>query len=65
DHQTVEAFHAAAVTAGYADNGPPGERPQYGRGYYAAYVLDPDGTNIESVHRSRDGAVVPGREDCG
>ena len=51
DRATVDEFHAAAVSAGYTDNGPPGERPQYGEGYYAAFVLDPDGTNVESVHR--------------
>ena len=38
-------------TAGHTDNGVPGERPQYGPAYYAAYVLDPDGTNVESVWR--------------
>src|SRR4051812_42368773 len=43
DNATVEAFHAAAVAAGYADNGGPGERPQYHPGYYGAFVLDPDG----------------------
>jgi catechol 2,3-dioxygenase-like lactoylglutathione lyase family enzyme len=49
DARTVEDFHAAAVTAGYRDNGAPGERPHYKPGYYSAYVLDPDGTNVESV----------------
>jgi catechol 2,3-dioxygenase-like lactoylglutathione lyase family enzyme len=51
DRTTVEEFHAAATAAGHPSNGPPGERPQYGPGYYAAYVLDPDGTNVESVIR--------------
>jgi catechol 2,3-dioxygenase-like lactoylglutathione lyase family enzyme len=51
DRQTVQEFHAAAIAAGYADNGAPGERPQYGAGYYAGFVLDPDGTNVESVFR--------------
>jgi catechol 2,3-dioxygenase-like lactoylglutathione lyase family enzyme len=46
----VDAFHACAVTAGGSDNGPPGLRPQYHPEYYAAYVLDPDGNNIEAVH---------------
>jgi catechol 2,3-dioxygenase-like lactoylglutathione lyase family enzyme len=50
DRRTVQDFHAAATTAGYRDNGPPGER-RYAPGYYAAYVLDPDGTNVESVLR--------------
>jgi catechol 2,3-dioxygenase-like lactoylglutathione lyase family enzyme len=44
----VDAFHAAAVSAGGRDNGRPGERP-YGRPYYAAFVLDPDGHNVEAV----------------
>jgi catechol 2,3-dioxygenase-like lactoylglutathione lyase family enzyme len=51
DRDTVVDFHEAAVAAGYRDNGPPGARPQYGVGYFAAYVLDPDGTNVESVFR--------------
>ncbi|WP_428929404.1 VOC family protein [Marinibacterium sp. SX1] len=45
----VDAFHAAALTAGGTDNGRPGERDP---GYYAAYVLDPDGNNIEAAHRA-------------
>ena len=45
----VDAFHAAAVAAGGSDNGLPGERP-YGAYYYAAFVLDPDGHNIEAVY---------------
>lgn len=48
DRETVEAFHKAAVAAGGRDNGAPGERP-YHPGYYAAFVLDPDGNNIEAV----------------
>jgi catechol 2,3-dioxygenase-like lactoylglutathione lyase family enzyme len=51
DRQTVEDFHGAAVAAGYVSNSAPGERPHYDPGYYAAYVLDPDGTNVESVQR--------------
>jgi catechol 2,3-dioxygenase-like lactoylglutathione lyase family enzyme len=51
----VDAFHAAALAAGGRDNGAPGERP-YGKHYYAAFVLDPDGHNIEAVfHGSADG----------
>ncbi len=50
----VDAFHAAALDAGGADNGPPGERP-YGAYYYAAFVLDPDGHNIEAVYHRRPG----------
>ena len=47
----VDEFHRAATTVGYRTNGAPGERPQYGPGYYAAYVFDPDGTNVELVVR--------------
>jgi catechol 2,3-dioxygenase-like lactoylglutathione lyase family enzyme len=50
---TVDAFHAAAIEAGYRDNGAPGERPEYHAGYYGAFVLDPDGNNVEVVHHSR------------
>jgi len=46
----VDAFHEAAVAAGGIDNGAPGERP-YGDRYYAAFVLDPDGHNIEAVYK--------------
>jgi catechol 2,3-dioxygenase-like lactoylglutathione lyase family enzyme len=45
----VDAFHAAALAAGGRDNGGPGLRPGYGPGYYAAFVFDPDGMNIEAV----------------
>jgi catechol 2,3-dioxygenase-like lactoylglutathione lyase family enzyme len=48
DRAVVEAFHRAAVAAGGKDNGPPGPRPQYHPGYYGAFVLDPDGHNIEA-----------------
>jgi catechol 2,3-dioxygenase-like lactoylglutathione lyase family enzyme len=49
DRETVQRFYEAALSAGGRDNGPPGERPQYHPGYYAAYVLDPDGNNVEAV----------------
>jgi len=49
DRETVDAFHAAAVEAGGVDNGRPGLRPHYRSGYYAAFVLDPDGNNVEAV----------------
>jgi len=45
----VDAFHAAALAAGGRDNGQPGLRPQYHPNYYGAFVLDPDGNNIEAV----------------
>ena len=47
----VDAFHAAALKAGGTDNGPPGERSGAPTPYYAAFVLDPDGNNIEAVCR--------------
>ena len=53
DNATVDAFHRAAIDAGYRDNGAPGERPRYHPGYYGAYVLDPDGNNIEVVNHNR------------
>lgn len=49
DRQTVDAFHRAALAAGGRDNGPPGLRPHYHPNYYGAFVLDPDGHNIEAV----------------
>jgi predicted lactoylglutathione lyase len=49
DRSTVDAFYAAALRAGGTDNGAPGER-DYHPGYYAAFVLDPDGNNIEAVY---------------
>ncbi|MEO0767349.1 MAG: VOC family protein, partial [Pseudomonadota bacterium] len=45
----VDAFHAAALAAGGTDNGAPGLRPHYHADYYGAFVLDPDGHNIEAV----------------
>ena len=62
DRAAVEAVHAAGIQAGGEDNGAPGERP-YHPGYYAAFLIDPDGNNIEAVHhgpheRSADSVVV-------
>lgn len=45
----VDAFYEAALAAGGRDNGGPGLRPQYHPGYYGAFVLDPDGNNVEAV----------------
>jgi catechol 2,3-dioxygenase-like lactoylglutathione lyase family enzyme len=52
DREAVARFHAAALAAGGRDNGAAGERP-YHPGYYAAFVLDPDGNNVEAVHHGR------------
>ena len=49
DRATVDAFYAAALAAGGRDNGPPGLREHYHPTYYGAFVLDPDGHNIEAV----------------
>lgn len=62
DRAAVEAFHKAGLAAGGTDNGAPGERP-YHPGYYAAFLLDPDGNNIEAVFhgeadRNVDSVVV-------
>ena len=62
DRATVHKFHVAALAAGGRDNGGPGER-DYHPGYYAAFVLDPDGNNIEAVYhgsavRSASSVVV-------
>lgn len=58
----VDAFHAAGLAAGATDNGAPGERPQYHPGYYGAFLLDPDGNNVEAVVHHRGG---PGATDRG
>jgi catechol 2,3-dioxygenase-like lactoylglutathione lyase family enzyme len=55
DREQVDAFHRAGIDAGYRDNGPPGVREQYSSDdaglYYAAFLLDPDGNNVEAVVR--------------
>jgi catechol 2,3-dioxygenase-like lactoylglutathione lyase family enzyme len=53
ENAAVEAFHRAATEAGYRDNGAPGERPIYHPGYYGAFVLDPNGNNVELVNHNR------------
>jgi len=56
--EQVDAFHHAGLGAGGRDNGPPGVREEYsseyGGRYYAAYILDPDGNNVEAVRREFD-----------
>jgi catechol 2,3-dioxygenase-like lactoylglutathione lyase family enzyme len=54
----VDAFHKAGVAAGAKDNGAPGERP-YHPGYYAAFLLDPDGNNIEAVYHGEAERSAP------
>ena len=49
DRDTVDAFHRAALAAGGRDNGAAGPRPHYHPAYYGAFVLDPDGNNVEAV----------------
>jgi catechol 2,3-dioxygenase-like lactoylglutathione lyase family enzyme len=53
DPAAVDEFHRALTSAGYEDNGAPGERPVYHPGYYAAFVLDPAGHNVEAVFHDR------------
>ncbi len=55
DRATVDEFHRVAISGGYEDNGAPGERVQYHAGYYGAFVLDPDGHNMEAVFHDRSG----------
>ena len=50
DRKQVDAFHKAALAAGGKDNGKPGLRENYSPTYYAAFVLDPDGNNVEAVY---------------
>jgi catechol 2,3-dioxygenase-like lactoylglutathione lyase family enzyme len=59
DRAMVDAFHAAGLEAGGVDNGKPGERPRYHPGYYAAFLLDPDGNNIEAVHHGEAELSAP------
>ena len=53
DRRTVDAFHAAALAAGGRDHGAPGIREHYHPSYYGAFVLDPDGNNVELVNHNR------------
>ncbi|SHE70411.1 Catechol 2,3-dioxygenase [Kaistia soli DSM 19436] len=61
DADQVAAFHAAGLAAGGSDNGGPGERP-YHPGYYAAFLLDPDGNNIEAVYHGPHQRSAPSVE---
>jgi len=56
DRAAVDAFYNAALASGGLDNGPPGIREHYHANYYAAFVFDPDGNNIEAVCHSAPGA---------
>lgn len=61
DRQMVDDFYAAGLKAGGKDNGAPGERTKYHSGYYAAFLIDPDGNNVEAVYHgeaSRSAASV-------
>ena len=58
DREMVQAFHKAALSAGGTDNGAPGER-DYHPGYYACFVLDPDGNNVEAVFHGPNTRSAP------
>jgi catechol 2,3-dioxygenase-like lactoylglutathione lyase family enzyme len=60
DRHVVDAFHQAAIAAGGMDNGAPGVREHYHPDYYAAFVLDPDGNNVEAVCQMPDREKAPG-----
>ena len=67
DRASVDRFHAAALAAGGKDHGKPGVRVEYHPGYYGAFVIDPDGNNIEAVYhgeadRSAESVVISFRE---
>jgi catechol 2,3-dioxygenase-like lactoylglutathione lyase family enzyme len=59
DRAMVDAFHKAALAAGGKDNGAPGERSKYHPGYYGAFVIDPDGNNIEAVYHGEATLSAP------
>jgi catechol 2,3-dioxygenase-like lactoylglutathione lyase family enzyme len=56
DRKTVDAFHRAGIEAGGKDNGAPGLRAEYHPTYYGAFILDPEGNNIEAVCHAPEGA---------
>ncbi len=55
--EVVSEFHRVVVAAGYRDDGPPGERPEYHAGYFGAFVLDPEGNSVELVNHNRPGGA--------
>ncbi|BAK67866.1 conserved hypothetical protein [Sphingobium sp. SYK-6] len=59
DRAMVDAFYAAGLEAGGRDNGAPGVRARYHPGYYGAFLLDPDGNNIEAVYHGEAGRSAP------
>ncbi len=59
DEAMIRRFYEAALKAGGNDNGSPGERTKYHPGYYAAYVFDPDGNNIEAVIHGKEKRSAP------
>jgi catechol 2,3-dioxygenase-like lactoylglutathione lyase family enzyme len=59
DREQVQAFHAAALAAGGRDNGAPGPRSEYSPGYHGAFVLDPDGHNVEAVFHDPGAGAAP------
>jgi|tagenome__1003787_1003787.scaffolds.fasta_scaffold20538710_2 catechol 2,3-dioxygenase-like lactoylglutathione lyase family enzyme len=59
----VDAFYEAALAAGGRDNGPPAPRPEYSEHYYGAFVLDPDGHNVEAVTRAPERPSRTGDDD--
>ena len=65
DREDVDAFHEAAMQAGGKENGEPGPRPAYGRNYYAAFVKDAEGNNIEVVCYASNGAKRSGAKTRG
>jgi catechol 2,3-dioxygenase-like lactoylglutathione lyase family enzyme len=58
--EAVQQFHAAACARGGRDIGPPGPRPEYSERYYGAFVLDPDGNNVEAVWHAPEGTSAAG-----
>ena len=60
DRRSVDAFYAAAMRSGGKDNGPPGIRKDYHPNYYGAFVLDPDGHNVEAVCHRPERPAQPG-----